>query len=761
MNKIFWVGPRQSDIDDINHFFQGSVTIFGDNTNGNISYCSTGNRINHNIDNPECDLFFESTLRMLCQNDPNVRFMFYNPVKAYQYDDVIRQHTLCVNDYELISALSSKKRSRILLKDIVKTVPFVILIGVECTYRNLCSLFVGYNEFVLQKTISSGGEGTFHISAATNLDFIQPHEEYVVSPYINNAVSLNAHVIISQTEIISFQPSVQIIQEIDRRLLYYGADYICYNMLPENTKQDLEIIVEQIGKFVQRRGYRGVLGIDFILKDKQIYFIEFNTRFQASSQLLNKALWASQRISLQELNINAFTDDPIKVVKPCEVNYSNYTYSNSNISISRLKRIIKSPEVLLIQKDGYTPEDPCPNQSDVYLNRVVFGRNICSFQNNRVILHPNIYCEDIKPLLCNNAPHYHEHTKIALLNHGVVLSDAALQLAHERGKIKEAVFDAIDAIIFESVYVNMPNSCKFSSFSPFCIDVENDKFVLEFDGEIISEIYIDFVPDVLINKTTHLGVPFDAILNLATDRIRINPAPVCHFKQNGAPCKFCNLPYHNVSYDMNEIKEAIVFCLNNVKFRHFLIGGGTYSTDSSSWEIIAEIAQFIRERCDKDIYLMSIPPENNMILDKLKNCGITEVAFNLEIFDREMAVECMPGKGLISFDQYMSALSYAVSLWGNTGNVRSLLIYGFDTDELFLNGIESLCAIGVEPIISVFRPLEGTDFSELNPPPTLEIVAMYEECQNIAAKYSLMLGPDCPMCQNNTLSFSRITHSIT
>ena len=756
MNKLYWVGTRQSDIDDIEELFQGSVTIFGSNTNGNFAYCTKESRINHNIDNPDCDLFFDRTLHALCEEDPGVRFIFYNPIKAYQYDDTIRKHTLCLNDYDLIDALSDKKRSRFLLKDIVNTVPFIVLSGAECSYNNLCSCFVGNTEFVLQKAVSSGGEGTFHIASADDLDFIQPSEEYLASPYICNAISLNVHVIISQTDIAYFAPSVQIVQETNKKLLYYGADYICYNMLPESVKIDLVRHVEQISAFVQRRGYRGVIGIDFMLKDHQIFFVEFNARFQASSQLLNKALWNSQRISLQELNLNAFSGDSIMRVEPCEVNYSNYTYSNSNISLARLKRISTSPEVLFVQKDGYDPGDPFPSESDVYLNRFVFGRNICSIQNNQTILHPNIYCEDINPLLSCDTPHYQEYTKIALLNHGIVMSDGALQLAHKRGTIKEAVFDAIDAIIFESVYVNIPSSCKFSSLSPFCVTEENGKFILEFDERKISEIHIDFVPNALINKTTSQGVPFDAMLNLATDRIRINPAPVCHFKHSGTPCKFCNLPYHNIPYDISAIKEAIDYCLTNIQFRHFLIGGGTYSTDYSSWDIIAEIAQFIRERCSKDIYLMSIPPENNMVLNRLKECGITEVAFNLEMFDRDMAKQYMPGKGQIDIARYMSALSHAVSIWGNTGNVRSLLIYGFDTDEVFLQGIENLCAIGVEPIISVFRPLEGTDFSELNPPPTLEIVAMYESCQKIALKYSLMLGPDCPMCQNNTLSFSRI-----
>ena len=114
----------------------------------------------------------------------------------------------------------------------------------------------------------------------------------------------------------------------------------------------------------------------------------------------------------------------------------------------------------------------------------------------------------------------------------------------------------------------------------------------------------------------------------------------------------------------------------------------------------------------------------------------------------------MPGKGKIALSQYLSAFEHSIKLWGNTGNVRSLLIYGFDSDSNFLNGIESLCKLGVEPIISIFRPLDNTELLFLNPPQTLDICEIYQKCKEITEKYSLILGPDCPQCQNNTLSYT-------
>ena len=151
---------------------------------------------------------------------------------------------------------------------------------------------------------------------------------------------------------------------------------------------------------------------------------------------------------------------------------------------------------------------------------------------------------------------------------------------------------------------------------------------------------------------------------------------------------------------------------------------------------------------------MSLPPKDNGILSRLKKAGITEVAFNIEVFDRNKAKTIMPGKGKISMEQYLTSLRNATTIWEKKGKVRSLLIYGFDSDTVFLNGIETLCKNGIEPIISIFRPLYGSDFYYLNPPKTLDIINVYHRCKKIAAQYGLILGPDCPMCQNNTLSFS-------
>lgn len=757
MKNVYWVGPRQSDIEDIEILFAGSITIYGNNKNGNISFCKTKKkRINHNIANMECNLFFEENLNKICTLNPKARFLFYNFSYAYEFNKNIRERIIGLNSYDLLTMLDDKIRCRYLLDNIIETIPFITLKGNECTLKKIHKYFPESEDYIVQKIHSSGGEGTYRVdkSIGTPEKILNDcFGEYLISPYLSDAISLNIHVAIMENETICFPPSVQIITEINQQLLYQGADFICYDFLADTIKQKLESISKEIGTFIYNRGYRGIVGIDYLLKDDNLYFMEINPRFQASSQLINKVLYPSFGTSLQEIHLQSFGLIPLKKFDKFDVPYSNFAYTAYNISSIRSKKIYSSNEIISLQKDGFENDRIFSEDENIYLYRCIFGQNICTFNNDKIILHPNIYVEDIKKQLQSDNALHKEYVKISLLNHGVTLSTKAMELTKTIGQIKEAVFDAIDITIFGGLPVNVPINCKFVSLSPFTIDAIDNEFILFFDNLEISKIKIEFVPNSLLNMKTQRGVPYESIINLATDRIRINPAPICVYKKNGIPCKFCNLPEENTVYNFDDIKEVIDYCLKNVAFRHFLIGGGTYSLQGG-WEIIIKIVKYIRSKCEKDIYLMSIPPKDIHILDLLKNAGITEVAFNLEIFDRVLASSAMPGKGNIALEQYMSAFKHSVTLWGNTGNVRSLIIYGFDTDPNFLNGIENLCKLGVEPIISIFRPLDNTEFAQLNPPPTADIFAIYQKCKKITKKYSLILGPDCPQCQNNTLSYT-------
>lgn len=127
MNNIYWIGPRQSDIDNTNFKFAGSITIYGSNINGNTAYCSIANkRINHNVDNDDCNRFFSEKLKEICHNDPKSQFLFYNFSYAYEFDDEIQKHVIGLNPYNIIDMLADKIRCSILI------------VSGECSFTLFC-----------------------------------------------------------------------------------------------------------------------------------------------------------------------------------------------------------------------------------------------------------------------------------------------------------------------------------------------------------------------------------------------------------------------------------------------------------------------------------------------------------------------------------------------------------------------------------------------------------------------------------------------
>lgn len=149
---------------------------------------------------------------------------------------------------------------------------------------------------------------------------------------------------------------------------------------------------------------------------------------------------------------------------------------------------------------------------------------------------------------------------------------------------------------------------------------------------------------------------------------------------------------------------------------------------------------------------MSLPPKDISVLKMYYEAGVTEIGFNVEIFDQYTATNYMPGKGAISRQEYFVALSEAVRYWGNTGKVRSLMIIGLESENSLLQGIRELCQIGVMPILSVFRPIPETETENIVPPSNQFLKKIYEKATMICEEFSLHLGPECSFCQNNTLS---------
>ena len=767
MSKLVWTGARASDIKYTGKFFDGSITLYGNGEINNKSFCLNKDyRINHNhITEEQTDFMVTNELEMI-ETDDEIQFMTYNPNLVYDYRKEIKDHMVCLNDEVLMRFLDSKISFREFASEFVPVLRSELFYGYECDIEKLRIQFPNSSAWIIQADIASGGYQTFWATednADQILSKLEKNKQYLVSPYYKENIPINIHAVIYQDEVLVTPGSIQI-ERLDRsRLLYRGADYIAYKDIDIRIREKFTSDIEKLCKEIQKKGYRGLLGIDAMIIDGVAMILEVNNRFQASTLLINKVLEEQHLPSLHELNYEAFHYPQSRIVKKQQIreiviNYSIYAFINEEImvhSYNILKSFSHEKTVVEYIDDGYVMEQRV--EEDAYLFKLIFNTNLVSIVDDKVIrLHPNIvspsalWYSDVKNQFDI------KKIKISLLNQGIVLEESVEEYLRQNGGMRIGNYHSVDLVLDDKYIVNSPLSVKFAALSPFKIVKEGDLLFLVYYETKLCKIRIEFADKVAKLKTKK-GIPIERMCLLATDRLRIQNSDFCTFKERDMPCQFCEAQYRDIGFSIEDIKEAIdsYFEIGRNSFRHVLIGGLSNDIGKEKTNI-CELIKYIRMYSDMPIYLMCLPSICEKDIEEYVELGVTEIGFNLEVFDRRRAALYMPGKGKIPLERYYLALKKAVSLLGKEGAVRSAFVVGLEPMESLLSGVEYVCKLGVAPIFSVFRPIPSTDMENINPPENEWLLEAYDKAENICNKYGLSLGPACSACQNNTLAFDTI-----
>ena len=745
MSYYVWVGQREIDckFDDL---FSDSICYFSDK---NITQTRKAN-----IFGATFNCFIKDKMLEILDIHPEAKFIFYNPKIAYRLESTLQRHVECLNDATLLNLLNDKIYTRYWLGRYIPVLPSIIIDSHNLSFESLEKELCYSEQYVVQQSKSSGGLGTYVLNRENQMlaklqnEF---HELFIVSPYIYSGFAININAVIGQENTIIFPPSLQISRRKTERILYHGSDYVALQNMSSLILDKIYSYANTILERVKTIGYLGILGIDFLVTEDEVYFLEINPRYQASSFLINIALKETNSPSLSELNLMAFNEKKQEFfeAKQLKINYSYYKYlytSGSKHLTHVFKTAIANDYISEIVYDGWNPQ--IPTEENAYCYSIIFQTNITSINPDfQYDLYPNIHGEE--DYLRNNLTS-DIGLKIALLNQGCVISPNAAVFLKTKGFVKKAVFSAIDFRLANGLPINSPVNLKFSELSPFSIRCDEQLGLYYYDTKI-SEITVEMQPN-WSTKYTQNGVSYARIAYLSTDRLRLKHESLCTFKKAGKGCYFCNIPDKPVIFKQTDFEEVLDYLFDNPLFRHILIGGGSGDPQEESEQII-NIVHMIRKRDSEiPIYLMSLPPQNITILKNYKEAGITEVAFNIEIWDRKIAKTLMPGKGSIPLEHYLDVLKEATKLWGDSGNVRTALIVGLNQTGTLLEATEYLCQNGIQPMFSVFRPMLGTKLESIVPPSDQSLLYTYQAVTEICAKYDLEPGPACKDCRNNMLA---------
>lgn len=325
--NIYWIGARQFDIKNIK-LFAGSITRYGNDNNNNFSFCNNTFTENYHE-------FVDHKIHEIIANDDNACFMFANEHNAYKYGKEIFEKSICINPLYIIESMNDKIFARNFFSDCVQTPNSILVNSAFCSnYSFIKEIFNSkYSEFVLQEANGAGGIKNYFLGKENAPHITSKTSHILVTPYIQNAVTVNVHIAVDKKCYKILPPSLQITVN---KFRYSGSDFIAFSSLPVQTKNNVVSCAKYVAKKVMSLKATGIFGIDLLISNDNVLFLECNYRYQGSSFVLNKGLIESGYPSLFELRYNSFyksLDDVPDDIYELPIMYSSFRRTQNNKDI--------------------------------------------------------------------------------------------------------------------------------------------------------------------------------------------------------------------------------------------------------------------------------------------------------------------------------------------------------------------------------------------------------------------------------------------
>lgn len=298
--KRFFVGPKQTTI-EYSDFFDGSITLFGNNTSTNTSF---QNHLAFDFWNPDNNpLEIDIYNREIAKLSQPTEIMAHNPLLLSRCTLPDNVYQICKNDQSILENLDDKIKTRKLMKNVVPMIDYYTIKGEDFDYQQLSSIS---DTLVVQHPIGGGGSKTLFCNQKNNQQIksmLEPQSYYSISAFKQVSASYNIHCLVSHNQIEILPPSAQKL-EISDIIEYFGNDFEIN--IPVDSKNKLVQYSNEVCRKIQGMGYRGILGIDYIETKDELYFIEINPRFQGSTPQVDALLKESRLPSIFDYNYRAF-----------------------------------------------------------------------------------------------------------------------------------------------------------------------------------------------------------------------------------------------------------------------------------------------------------------------------------------------------------------------------------------------------------------------------------------------------------------------
>lgn len=254
--------------------------------------------------------------------------------------------------------------------------------------------------------------------------------------------------------------------------------------------------------------------------------------------------------------------------------------------------------------------------------------------------------------------------------------------------------------------------------SPYCIvkNIEDDSYSLKHNDEYICKVLYPDRPTFYGEKLSSGDLIEEVVTMYGVHILAYFVRGFCEFYVEGKQCGFCSLnPTRKIAKDaiMKITPEIaaeacqVAFELYGNQITYIMYCGG------SRWDHDREVREYLKIAKEVNYrtqipdrvrqHILSMPPYDLSLLKEMKDVGMNDCAFALEVWNPDMFRKVCPGKyESYGREQYLKAFEFAVKIFGE-GNVFCVLVGGIEPLNSLIDGFQELAKMGVTPSVNVCK----------------------------------------------------------
>ncbi|MDX8405822.1 MAG: DASS family sodium-coupled anion symporter [Mariprofundus sp.] len=313
-------------------------------------------------------------------------------------------------------------------------------------------------------------------------------------------------------------------------------------------------------------------------------------------------------------------------------------------------------------------------------------------------------------------------TKLALVSHGISLPDGLIDASRwvaQANAIESVVDIRMPTGHFATVSVAMPYSQQ-SGISLSQVDGEGCARLCWQDE--VLDVQLLPVP-AFYRQRTRSGARMGSFASLHDNLLVLQPFMGCGFFANkGEACQYCQFDSmlnaaEPPMRDPLELVEVVRAALAEREVDTVYLYNGFAPGDDAGLRRLVPVIELLRRHLGhRQISLETVAPTDVSVLDELYAAGLDVFVCNLEVFDSQRFAEICPGKDRHGGQEAIwTALRHAREVFLSSGVVSNLII-GLEDEASTRQGIDTLLAQGVVPMLQPFRPLPGTPLEHSSVP---------------------------------------------